>query len=279
MTTARAPAWDAGVLLLAMVAATTADSAVWTWLSALVLATLGLGHGAFDVDIERGSFARRTVGYLWIAAATLGLWFVAPSLALVAFLAASVWHFGQAELVHRTGLRCPSFGFLSRGLLLVGLPLLTYPAQAEDILRALGVPLSLATPWAPALALLCVVQHLGWIVFVLPRGARARELLSVAPSIVLLTTQPLLVGFTLTFALGHSVAHLHAVVRRGLPTGAFARAGAFWLAALVGGVVLASSLGMADDRAGRWASVFMLLSALTMPHMLVVERWHRRREH
>ncbi len=275
MTSARTTGWNVALLVLAGVAAATPTSTVWVWAAGLALATLGLGHGAFDVELGGRLSLRFVAAYVAAALGMVGVWLIWPTVALAIFLAASVWHFGQAELVHLAPRPSLWLGYVSRGLLLVALPLFVHVAEVEPITTALGVPLALPDALGRALAALCVAQHVAWIFIGLRGPARYRELLAVAPAVMLLTTLPLLVGFALTFALGHSVAHARCVARVRLEARALLRAGVFWALSLLGGVGLAIAMGLTESSAQRWASVFVLLSALTMPHVLVVERWHR----
>jgi Brp/Blh family beta-carotene 15,15'-monooxygenase len=275
MISARPSRWNALLLVLAVAAAASAQSPVWLWLAGLVLATLGLGHGAFDVDLGGRPSVRFVASYVAAAVVMLGMWQVSSGLALFVFIGASVWHFGKAELVHLAPHRGLWFGYLSRGFLLVALPLFMHSSEVAPVIAELGVSLTLPDSLDSGLALLCVAQHVVWLLVSLRGLDRYRELLAVAPAVLFLTTLPLLVGFALTFALGHSVAHVCGVARSRPDAGAMLRAGACWLLSLLGGVALAVALGLTDSSAQRWASVFMLLSALTMPHMLVVERWHR----
>jgi len=271
----RPPWWDLGVLALAVVAALTPNAAAWPWIAGLAIATVGLGHGAFDLDLGARASTRLVARYIGLGVLTIVAWVVAPTLALVVFLAASVWHFGQAELVHLAPRRWIT-GYVSRGLLLVALPLFAHPTETMAVTEALGVPLALSKSVATGFAIVCVVQHLLWVLVALPPPARGRQLLAMAPAVLMLTALPLLVGFGLTFGLGHAVAHLSAVFERRPTAAAMLRAVGLWSASLLGAASIALALGYSVPTAELWAALFVMVSALTQPHMAVVERWHQR---
>lgn len=266
-----------------MTASLTAAWVGWEWLAIALVATLGVGHGALDDRLAAPQTARRSFYTRYLAGVVVvtALWLVSPTLALVVFLALSVFHFGEAELAH---LHLPRLvrvlSYASRGLALVVWPLALRPEDARPVLDAMGVgvPELTSTAWI-WIAALSVLQHLVVLAAVVPRARRGREALALAPSLVLLGALPLLVGFALYFCLGHAMAHLFAVrskagMRR-WPS--IARAAApLWAFALVGLAGLAASLSLTGSAPQRWATTFIGLAVLTVPHMVTVTRWHRR---
>ena len=112
----RATAWEDRhtlamlALTLAVVALLAAGASVPPAAQIAVLvaavALLGLPHGAFDAVIGEDLFRPRlgkcwgvcfSAGYLGLAAAVVGLWVVAPPVALASFFAAAAWHFGTTD--------------------------------------------------------------------------------------------------------------------------------------------------------------------------------------
>ena len=206
----------------------------------------------------------------------LVLWHVCAPVALLVFLASSAWHFGQADLEH-LGSRCSNgVGYLSRGLILVALPLLVHPAAVRPVTDALGVSLLEPSSLTTALAVLCVLQHLVWLGLRLDKKRARRELLTLAGPLIMLTMLPPLLGFALVFSLGHSVTHMRSMKVLRLSTRAHWRAVGLWAASLFWGAGVLVAIGLVGSTAEVWAGVFTVLSALALPHVVIVDRWHRR---
>ncbi|MEM6289783.1 MAG: beta-carotene 15,15'-dioxygenase, Brp/Blh family [Myxococcota bacterium] len=274
MNRARPVAWDATALVLAALAIATPSSAVWIGLAIALLATLGLGHGAYDLELASGNRRRFVATYLATSAIVLVVWWVWPALALVSFLAVSAWHFGQADLAHLPAHPGRRLLQASRGVLFVGLPLALHADDAVPILDALGVTLALPSAVTRAVAVGVVLQHAALFAVIVPQRQHARELFALTPALVLLTGLPLLPGFVLAFSLNHAAAHVHALRLRDRPRSAHLRAAALWLCALLGTLLAGWLLLDGDVPARWWALAFAALSALTFPHMAVVHRWH-----
>lgn len=243
MKQARPRWWDVTALAVACAAALVPGAQIWSVLAVVALATLGLGHGAFDLDLDRGRRLQFVARYLSVVLATLLAWWIAPRLTVVAFVAVSIWHFGQADLVHLPLERWRTVAYVSRGLLLVGFPLGLHLPEATPVLQQLGI--CLAVPyWAGiAFGVACGVQHVV-VLSTLVRGKRRRrELLSLAPSVLFLGALPLLSGFVLAFTFGHAAAHLWAMRHRAFGRSSVRRAIAMWAIALASSVGFATLLG------------------------------------
>ena len=272
------------------------------WLSVAVVITvvavLGIPHGAVDhLVVEaidgrpRQGSRRRFVGNYVLAMGGVGLvWLAAPPLALVVFIALSVHHFGQSDLAY---VRLPDLSQLmlqwSRGLFLVGLPLVAHVTTVAPVIERLGGgdPSSwswLADFWWLWCAVL-VVQHaiVGTVVAprVRDRVVIEREHVTVAVLTVLFVTVDPLIGFAVYFGLWHSLAHLRVL---GDLLGTEPRR-VRSLARLAAPVTAVSLTGLAVVTAGAAIAgrvdllvpvVFVLVSMLTLPHMVVVERLWRR---
>ncbi len=122
----------------------------------LGLVIFGLPHGAVDHHVPARLGATLPpraliLGYLAVAGAGIALWFVAPGVALGLFLVVAAAHWGSGDLWfarHVSGRaafgrpwRAVAFA-VARGLLVVLLPLLVYPAAAAEgtgaVLSAMG---------------------------------------------------------------------------------------------------------------------------------------------
>lgn len=247
---------------------------------ALVL-LLGMPHGAFDVLVARRligaagfkGWALFSMGYLGLSAAVVGVWIVTPTLFLCAFLIASALHFAGDPATGVTR--------ISRGLYggaVIVLPALWHGEELQRLLGLVAGPDSaalvapvlsqLALPWLTATMLACVLQF---------RTSRLAACES-AGLAALAVAAPPLVAFCAYFCLMHSPRHVlrtfanlqraearQAVALAVWPTLAvlIAAAMVFWLAS---GVSLEARV---------MQLVFVGLAALTLPHMVLIERARR----
>ena len=290
------PVAAATVVIAGVAAATSSPGWFSVAVVVTVVAALGIPHGAVDhlvVESIGGRHERRSrrtfVRNYVLAMAGVGLiWLVAPPLALVGFLLLSVHHFGQSDLAY---LRLPGpiqpVLQLSRGLLLVGLPLVAHVSTVAPIVDRLGGGDPTSWPWlADNRAVWCAVL-VGQHVLVGAAASRgvdrttvARETVTVVVLTGLFLAADPLIGFAVYFGLWHSLAHL--LVLAGLlgtephPVRSVAR-----LAAPLTAVSLAALALVAGGSAlvGRTdlliPIVFVFVSMLTLPHMVVVERLWR----
>ncbi len=247
---------------------------------ALIL-LLGMPHGAFDVVFARKLFgvagfkgwALFSLLYIGLAAAVVGLWFVAPTLFLCAFLVFSALHFG-GDLAAGVPIlaRC-----LYGGAVIV-LPALGHGPELQRLLGLVAGPASaaliapvlsqMAAPWLAATVLACVLQA---------RTSRlaAWELAALA---ALSVAAPPLAAFTVYFCAMHSPRHILRTLAS-LP-GVEARnalALALWPTLAVLAALAVIGLVSSDRSMQAWAIqlIFVGLAALTLPHMALLERARR----
>ncbi len=148
----------------------------WPVVTALII-LLGVPHGALDGEIcrailrprhGRAWFAVFAVPYMLLFAAVLMAWRDAPLWTLLAFLMASVWHFGAEDAPRAGGLE-----ILVRGGMPVALPLLVHPAATLQVLSAIArVPLG-PTVWELAVGQDWLVLAGFWLVTAWPLGSPA----------------------------------------------------------------------------------------------------------
>jgi Brp/Blh family beta-carotene 15,15'-monooxygenase len=296
----RVPRRWALVLAAAAVAACVAGLDLRTIaVAALGLAVAaGVPHGASDVRLLAGkaprAFSLALVTYAAVVGTVALTWAVAPAAWTAAFLAMSVWHFGEGDARMCFGRREPAFA-VSRGLALVGIPLLADGAATGPVVAAMAgleptgaVVTWMASAWARGLAGLLALQHI--VALVAGRDPRGRAALGgEAVLLAALGLTPGLVGFSLYFALWHAPSHMRALgqaaagaeaarselvalerAAAGLGV-AFVLAGWAWVAARSGAPLPATA---PDPEAV--GAAFVALAALTVPHVVVVERWQRR---
>ena len=254
------------------------NSGLETAVLATLIFFLGIPHGAFDVVFAKRLYrlvslpqwALFCLAYVALAAVVVGFWWVVPAAFLSAFLLVSAFHFsGDLDAGARVMLR-----FWYGGSMLV------FPAwmHEADVARLFGYLVNsdfsaqlagflngLALPWCAGLCVtLLFQQRRQW--------ATTLEVIAVA---VLATAAPPLLGFTVYFCIMHSARHA-------IRTRRFAadlrwrdllkKAIAPMAACLLAGVALWPSLsGMSFDAAITRA-LFVGLAALTVPHMVLIER-------
>jgi Brp/Blh family beta-carotene 15,15'-monooxygenase len=243
-------------------------------------------------DVDR-SDRRFHVRYVSAIVAVLGVWAVAPAAALALFLLISIHHFGQSDLAW---CRLPARRQLplqwSRGLLLVGLPLVAHPDAIGPTIELLGGGRPDQWPWLTDRALLwsavLIAQHAAVGAVVVRRSgidARwiRRETVGLALVVTVLVVTDPLVGFAVYFGLWHSLGHVLAVRQaladRSDPGSSMITWREFGRLALPRTLLSASGIvavivgchvaGRPDDAV---AALFVLVSAITVPHLVVVER-------
>jgi len=254
--------------------------AVQAQLAALapVILLLGVPHGALDIVFVRqlahlrsaAAWSFFTMAYGAAAASVVAVWWLAPSIFLALFLLISAFHFsGDPE-----GQTSVAFRLLYGGAVIV-CPLALHAAEVSQLFAALaGAPAARRTvaalqwaawPWVVAVGIAAILGA--------RRDAmRSIELVSVA---ALLSFTPPLIGFTLFFCAMHGARHV-------LRTRDYSNAGtlqhlvriAAWpMLATVVGVAMVWWLSEGKPLDTRLAQLlFVGLAALTVPHMLVVER-------
>jgi Brp/Blh family beta-carotene 15,15'-monooxygenase len=249
--------------------------------AALVL-LLGVPHGSLDVVLARalfgvtgyGGWALFSLSYFGLSAAVLGVWMMAPTLFLCAFLVLSALHFGGDPEGGASWLSRSLYG----GAVIV-LPALWHGPELQRLLGLVAGPESaalvapvlgrLAAPWLGALLLDSALR-------VRKSPLAAAE--SAALAAVAVAAPPLL-AFTVYFCAMHSPRHIlrtlarlpSAEVRDALEIALWPTLAVLAAAAAVGG--LARELPL-ENRVMQ--IVFVGLATLTLPHMVLLEHVRRR---
>jgi Brp/Blh family beta-carotene 15,15'-monooxygenase len=300
----------ATILTTVAVAALNPSDVVSLTVVGVVIVVLGVPHGALDHLVEAPVQSSpgtnepwRTSDVLWqlrFHAAYLALmfvygvvWFWFPAFALVGFLVLSVHHFGQSDLAYLGLARHRQLTIqLSRGLFLVGLPLVAHLSTVAPVLERLGGVDPMSWSWLAdhtvTWTTLLVAQHLlaGGLVAVGAddRSAVGRETLTVASLTALFVAADPLIGFAVYFGLWHSLNHLHVLAsvlgsRAGsdfLPPVELARLAAPRSIVSLGGLVVFVVGFVASGRTELIVpAAIVFVSMLTLPHMFVVERMWR----
>ena len=246
-----------------------------------LVAVLGLPHGALDLPIAEALLPltgwRRKMafaaGYLGCAGAVIAIWLLAPGAALAMFLGYSALHFSEDWAQAWAPLRW------SGGAATIGAPALLHHGEVAAIFAVLA-PDGVAGVIADAAALVGVLALVGLVVACL-LGAKARGPSALEQAILWIAALalPPLMYFAVYFCALHSVRHFTATMR-GIANGRLAMAVAVTLSAMVTLIALVSllygSTGQGADMTDRIIRiVFIGLAALTVPHMILVDRFVR----
>ncbi|MDJ0769630.1 MAG: Brp/Blh family beta-carotene 15,15'-dioxygenase [Ilumatobacter sp.] len=284
------PLTTATVATAFLSAALEPDPVVSATIAIAVVATLGLPHGAADHAVMRaitGVFdpVRFHVRYVAGAAGYAALWLTVPAVALIGFLLVSAHHFGQSDLAHlrQDGSRMLQW---SRGVFVVAVPLVAHTTAVGPIVERLAGVDPSTWSWLaasrPVVIALLIGQHLAAVAFLLRRtpALRLRQLVVTISLTTLFVAADPLIGFAVYFGAWHSLGHLmtlsSVVGTGGRPIVDVVRIAAprtLVVAVLAAaGAALCVVAGRADLIV---PSVFVMLSLVTVPHAVVVERMWR----
>jgi len=259
------------------------DLAVQVLILAPLVAVLGLPHGALDLPIAEALWPltgwRRKLGfvavYLGLSGVVIAIWLAAPGVALALFLGYSALHFSgdwaQASPVLRW----------SGGAATIGAPALLHHEEVVAIFAVLA-PQGAAELVAYAAALAGFLALAGLILTcLLLRQLRSAAALEQMVLWIIATVLPPLMYFAVYFCALHSIRHftqtlrLIALRRRALVLAVTLSA----LVTLVALLILRYGLPaqVVDPTDQIIQIIFIGLSALTVPHMILVDRFHRMR--
>ena len=284
---------------------------------AIGLLLFGLPHGAIDHLVALGLAGRSLQLlplsavlslYLSVVMAVLALWVLLPGLAALGFLIMTIYHWGKGDLAfercdvdNESGFRgslANGIHLILRGLIPIGLPFLIFPDQASEFINACVrffapdrvIDWSL---WRSLLLIAFVGFFCGdlWVHLRHFRQPLARRVLMENFALALFfSLVPPVIAIGWYFAGWHGFRHLLRLARYqavdrpaalDLPTG-LARLGwqAFPFTVVSVIMLLILYIGMADrvtDSFQATALYLVLISALTLPHLIIVE-WMDRRE-
>lgn len=276
---------------------------VWLELSvfAFFVIITGIPHGAVDHIVAAGVYnleqtkkdQMRFYGTYLIIMLALGVvWIVSPILGFAIFIVISVYHFGQGDLSYLTGSMSRTGStllYISRGLFLIGLPVLlhaeiTFPIIEAAVQRDFGDGGFLIT-FGGVLSGVLIIQHL-FLLFFIPKtvpGAVFKEFLLVILLGLLFYAAHPLVSFGVYFGLWHSLNHFYEL-RDHLKDGnqsfrffsLYKKTIPFTLISFAGLAILWLIQGAFGLENQMISLLFILISVLTLPHMLLIDRMYRK---
>ena len=246
-----------------------------------LVAVLGLPHGALDLPIAEAllpltGWRRKALfvaTYLGVAGAVIAIWLLAPGAALAMFLGYSALHFSEDWAQAWPPLRW------SGGAATIGAPALLHHGEVEAIFAVLA-PQIVAAVVADAAALVGVLALSGVVLScLLSQQARGWAALEQVILWITAAALPPLMYFAVYFCALHSVRHFTATMRV-IADGRRAMAVAVTLSAMVTlialFVLLYGSVAQVVDLTDQIIRiVFIGLAALTVPHMILVDRFLR----
>lgn len=248
-------------------------------LLAALVALLGLPHGGLDLPIAEGLWplhgwrgkVKFFAIYLGLVAGVIALWVLFSAVALAAFLVYSAVHFSGDWSRAEAPLRWTG------GVATIGAPALLHTAEVSDLFAYLA-PAS-AAALSANIAALTGGLALGVLIATLILKPRARGQAAVE-QVILWTTAfalPPLLFFVVYFCGLHSIRHFDAAIRSVPHAGrALVMASGLSVLVTVTALIFVRATGAAELSAAPQASlqaIFIGLAALTVPHMLLVERF------
>ncbi len=257
---------------------------------------IGLPHGATDhglfLILSKGHPAGKQVNFYLLYTLVIAvyglLWYIMPLIAFVIFLVLSVYHFGQSNWADVTYERS-SFGrghYLLWGCGVLLTPILLHGGEAASIVaemtnHLLVVPEEFSV--LAVIALLAVANLLYLLVCrhkrIISRRRLLKEVVGYGLLMTMFFTNSLLLGFTVYFVFWHSLAsakdqvrffqrQLSPAVRRQLYFGILTTVGGSLLFCFVIWFGPGLEAALQPSIIG---GVFIFISLLTLPHMLLVE--------
>ena len=251
----------------------------------LVIIALGVPHGALDGELAREALQPRSgrawflvfsAPYLLLAGSVLVAWHLAPTGTLIAFFAASVWHFGSEETSSGR-----TTEILARGGLPIGMAILAHPDATASLFAIVSQTAMAGSPtWMSLGALLWLGCAGVWIVRSAVVGKEADLVMPVLLACVFVALPPL-TAFAIYFVCVHAPAHTRALILDRVHGRRIQDARSVVLLSLpitVLTLALGAALwplypGASDQRL--LCLTIQGLAALTLPHMLF-EAWLKR---
>jgi Brp/Blh family beta-carotene 15,15'-monooxygenase len=245
------------------------------------IAILGLPHGALDLPIAQAlwplnGWRRKALFgglYLGIAVAVIAVWVLLPGPALFAFLLYSAFHFSGDWDDATPQLRWTG------GVATIGAPALFWQAEVSDLFAFL------APEPAAGIAAMCLAYTggagLAFYIATLAVQPASRTRAAVEQAIIWIAAACLspLVYFILYFCTLHSLRHLNDAIQSVEDTRKALRVAAVLSAVVIVAALIAFGILQTAETYLLEQSiiqiVFIGLAGLTVPHMLLIDRYQR----
>lgn len=271
----------------------------------LFVVVTGIPHGAVDHIVAADVYKleqnfRDQVKfygtYLLVMACLGALWIVSPKSGFVIFMLTSIYHFGQGELnwisSSLKGKTYLSTLFVSRGIMLLVVPVVYHwPVTFPIIESASGFDMT-SLYWlvdnALYISVIALLQHmvlmLGLIGKIKTRFIVQEYSLVVILAFLFFVANPL-VSFALYFGIWHSLNHFfelqdHLSLKSNTAGSFFnlyIHTVPFTIISLLGLTLLWYILGVTGVKDQMISVLFILISVLTLPHMLLIDQMYAHR--
>jgi Brp/Blh family beta-carotene 15,15'-monooxygenase len=259
----------------------------------ILIALLGIPHGATDHVLDHFTRSGKpayhpTAGfiarYLLLIVIYTIVWILLPTFSLIVFLVLSAYHFGETQWL-RSHRQNPSriLHFTWGGSLLGILFLIHYDDAFMLVSGVVATHYYLAGFMILAVVSILAVITWVWLISRLSMLEWLRHLTEFMMLILLFRFTPLLFGFVIFFSLWHS---LDAIIlqisgiRKSYPqfnSKVFLKAAyPFSLISLVGIALIVGALVFLDLNIHPVTLFLIMISLLTLPHMIEVEKFYRR---
>lgn len=276
-----------------------ASESMALWIVVASVFVIGIPHGAIDHIMAAELYELNQTlkdhllfysSYLLVMVIVGALWILLPEAGMALFLVISIYHFGQADMEDfltkkKAGNR---IFYVNRGFMIIGLiifsdPVTTYPIIAD----AMQMETSFFSNLIPSAGLTLNIIVGSYIAVSIPgivSGRIENPVAYVIDSLLLimflLITGPL-IGFAIYFALWHSAGHINEMreffERRGKSLSLvrfYKKATPFTFVSILG-LALLLLVNLQLNLENQFLSLmFILISVLTLPHMLIVERMY-----
>jgi lycopene beta-cyclase len=249
---------------------------------ALGFIAIGIPHGAVDhvaeaVTIRQGKIVKFIVQYLAISACIMAVWWLLPNIGLVAFVAYSAWHFGQADFGEWEILKGSKVSALLWGIVVLGIVLCTHCTEVAQVLQYMNATYfaSIFTSLANGSNFWCVGALSGLGLFLALRHRSIAILLTIGYLLVACVL-PLILSFSLYFIFQHSFNGWRFLQKKlqqssvqlwkqGLP---------FSIPAIL---FVIGMLILISKQAEFFGLFFIFLSSISLPHILIMDKLYQRR--
>jgi len=261
------------------------------WVLSIVF--FGLPHGAADHIVwssirgENGRFAPVVVRYILVMVIYAALWWVYPPLAAFLFLGITVWHWGSADAARSFArAEAPPMSVswvaasVSRGIVPILAPLAFYEDVVIAIVADWSPSLSAAElgAWVPETSIVLSVVLLSqiiWMMIMMNVGAspRTEGIETLLVTLLLVAVHPL-IGVGVYFSFWHAWHHdrrlvsWYADAKNGMMNRSKRRDQVIIMVFTLAG--MAAVLSLIPPGPSTLTIYLILISILTMPHMVVV---------
>lgn len=268
------------------------------YIFAVVMLLVGIPHGAvdhiisskmYDLSNRMSDQLKFYLPYLTLMLLMGIIWYLSPVAGFILFLICTIYHFGQADFIH---LKIPTafkIGlYISRGLMIMGLVIFVTPSVSFPIMESImNIDItggSIINQYSHEIAVTAMGQHFLLLTaasYTFRKKLTTNSWYRIGDAILIGTlfwfAEPI-IAFAIYFGFWHSLGHVKELKdflsKQNKHWGVIQFAKDSWLFTLVSiaGLWILYELNQAfGSKEQMLALLFILISALTLPHMIVVD--------